>query len=186
MRTAAAAVVLLCTVMLLSCGTPPKSPDSDQARLPVRIVELPEATHLSRAHVGSYEESGENFGAFMEFIGAHGIIPQGDLMGVLLDDPSRTPHGQCRYEVRIPVLPGTQVPAPYEVKTVPPATTAAVVLLGDYPEIAKRYGEIYEWIDANGWEPAGPIMEIYLVHPGSGVPPDQYETEVHIPVLPAK
>lgn len=186
MRKSAWCVFVLVVSSLVSCRSGNKAPESPVDPLPIRVVELPAATHIVRAHVGAYEEMGDNFGAFIAFLDGNGIVPQGDLMGVYLDDPSKAPHGQCRYEIRMPVLPGTQVQAPYEIRLMPRTTTAAVVLLGDYPGIARRYGEIYEWISANGWQVAGPMMEVYLVHPGSGVSPDQYETEVHIPVVPAE
>ncbi len=59
-----------------------------------------------------------------------------------------------------------------------------MVLIGPYESISERYVEIMTWIDENGYVPAGPLLEIYLVHRGSGVDPRFFETEVHIPVAP--
>ncbi len=116
---------------------------------------------------------------------AKGIPPEGDLMGIFHDDPATTPPSETRYEIWLPVAPGTKVEPPFAVKKVPAVTVAAVGLDGPYEVIARRYPDLYRWIRENGWVPAGPLMEVYLVHAGSGLPPERYRTDVMVPVEPA-
>ena len=42
------------------------------------------------------------------------------------------------------------------------------------------------WIEANGYQVAGPSREIYFTDPSTGVPPSEYVTEVQFPVEKAK
>ena len=60
--------------------------------------------------------------------------------------------------------------------------TATVVLRGDFRRIVRRYPEIFEWIAENGYEVAGPLIEVYLVTPDVESSPAGYRTEVHVPV----
>ena len=41
---------------------------------------------------------------------------------------------------------------------------------------------LMRWIEANGYQIAGPSREIYFTDPNSGVPPSEYVTEVQFPV----
>ena len=185
MRGFTGIVLALTLVTLSSCAgnRPEAAPEPGRQPLPIRVVPFPGQTLLTRSCTGPYGEIDEKIKEFIDFIGAEGIETTGDLGGAFYDDPAVTRPEETRYEIRIPVASGTIVPAPYEVQVTPPMTTAAVLLIGDYEGIATLYPDIYEWIGNNGYEPAGPLMEIYLVHPGSGVPPEEYETEVHVPVV---
>jgi len=163
-------------------GTPEEGPF---ASLPIRVVTVPSRTVLALSRQGPYRAMEPEIDRFIDHLEERGIPPEGDLMAAFYDDPSRIPPGETRYEIRIPVAAGTRADPPFEVREVPETTTAAVTLVGAYGKIAERYGEIYDWIQANGYEPAGPLTEVYLLHRGAGVPPSEYRTEVHVPVRAA-
>jgi len=186
MRGFMTVLLVLAILTFVSCAgnKPEPTPDAPKDPLPIRIVDFPGQTLLIRAYTGPFAEMGDKITEFITFIGEQGIEVTGDLGGAFFDNPAVTPPEETRYEIRIPVAPGTAVPAPYEVMVTEPMTTAAVLLIGDYKSIATRYPDIYTWIAENGYGPAGPLMEVYLEHPGSGATPAEYETEVHIPVVP--
>ncbi len=182
MRGPVITLLALPLVLFVSCaGSVDPVPEHDP--LPVRVVQFPGQTILTRAYTGSFSEIGGRITEFIAFLVEEKIEVTGDLGAAFYDDPATTPPEETRYEIRIPVAPETVVVAPWEIKRMDPMDTAAVLLIGSYETIAGRYPEIYTWIDENGYVPAGPLMEVYLVHPGSDVPPEQYETEVHVPVM---
>jgi AraC family transcriptional regulator len=169
-------------LLLVALGACAGSPEAPRSRLPIRVVTIPSRTVLALPHQGPYREMEPVVDRYVDYLEAQGIPPEGDLMAAFFDDPGKVPEAETRYEIRIPVAAGTKAEAPFLVKELPQSTTTAVTLRGDYAKIAKRYGEIYDWIDENGYEPAGPLIEVYLIHRGAGVPPSEYRTEVHVPV----
>ena len=186
MRYMTACLLLLIVALVASCaGSPEPAPEAAKAQLPIRVVHFPQQTLLIRAHTGPFAEIGAKIKEFLNYLGTTGIEPTGDLGGAFFDDPNTTPPEETRYEIRIPVVAGTAAEEPYEVRTTEAMKTAAVLLVGSYERISKMYPNLYAWVEANGYVPAGPLMEIYLVHPGSGVTPGEYQTEVHIPVVEA-
>lgn len=179
-------VLVVCLFLVAGCRSAGKKADGPRStELPATIQTLPSQTVLALAHTGPYEGMTETIDRLFSFMEQQGIQPTGELMGVFWDDPMNTPAEECRYEVRIPVAPGTEVDAPFVVKTIPPTATAGVALVGSYEKIAEEYGKLYTWIREHGYRVAGPLVEVYLVHPGSGVPPAEYQTEVHVPIEPA-
>lgn len=177
-------VLTFVTVTACAGNKPETTPEVTKKSLPIRVVQFPGQTLLIRKVTGPFSEMSNQINDFINFLAEQDIRTTGDLGGALFDNPAVTPPEETRYEIRIPVEPGTVATAPYEVIVTEPMSTAAVLLLGDYESIARFYPDIYAWIDENGYVPAGPLMEIYLEHPGSGAAPEDYETEVHVPVMP--
>lgn len=60
---------------------------------------------------------------------------------------------------------------------------ACVVHKGPFSTIGKTNGALYEWIRQNGYQAAGPVREIY--HKGDWVTedPEEYITELQIPIM---
>lgn len=185
MRRLTTILLILTVVTFAGCAgnKPETEPEVAKKPLPIRVVQFPRQTLLVRKYTGPFSEMSNQINGFINFIAEQDIRTTGDLGGAFFDDPAVTPPDETRYELRIPVEAGIVVPAPYEVIVTEPMTTAAVLLLGDYESIATLYPDIYTWIEEHGYVPAGPLMEIYLEHPGSGAAPDEYETEVHVPVV---
>ena len=58
---------------------------------------------------------------------------------------------------------------------------------GPYTTIGPLYTAMFAWLAKNGYRVAGPVREVYLVGPGPGgaSEPDDYVTEVQVPVQKA-
>ncbi len=41
---------------------------------------------------------------------------------------------------------------------------------------------MYSWVDGHGHKRIGPPREVYLVGPGQGVQPQDYRTEIEVPI----
>jgi DNA gyrase inhibitor GyrI len=187
-KSALVSAALLSLLATTGCRTPGKTPVPSE--LPISVVDYPATTVLVLAERGPYsdEEIGGTIERFFRYVEDRGITPQGHLLGAYYDDPKQTPVAELRYEIRIPVAPGTTAEPPFQIARQPAMKTATVVLVGPYDRIPLRYPEIKAWIRRNGWKeaPDMPLLEVYLVNPGSGVPPEEYKTEVHFPIAPAE
>ena len=59
---------------------------------------------------------------------------------------------------------------------------ATLVYKGPYEGISEPYNALGKWIEANGFQIAGPIREVYLSDPAKTKLAD-YITEIQMPVL---
>ena len=67
-------------------------------------------------------------------------------------------------------------------RTLPPVTYAGCTFKGGYEQINDVVEALTAWIDANGYEYAGPMFDIYHVSPHETADPAQFVTEVCYPV----
>ena len=67
-------------------------------------------------------------------------------------------------------------------RTLPEVTVASCTYKGSYTLIADVYAAVAAWMEANGYEPAGPMFNIYHVSPHGTQDPDEFVTEICYPV----
>ena len=67
-------------------------------------------------------------------------------------------------------------------RTLPEVTVATCTYQGGYDLIVDVYAAVVAWIEANGYETAGPMFNIYHVSPHETQDPDEFVTEVCYPV----
>ena len=66
--------------------------------------------------------------------------------------------------------------------TLPEETVASCTYQGSYTQITDVYAAVVAWIEANGYESAGPMFNIYHVSPHETLNPDEFVTEICYPV----
>ena len=67
-------------------------------------------------------------------------------------------------------------------KTLPAVKAASCMVKGGYDQMPDVYGAVISWVNANGYECAGPMFNIYHVSPHETDNPDEFVTEVCYPV----
>ncbi len=67
-------------------------------------------------------------------------------------------------------------------RTLPEVTVASCTYKGGYTLITDVYAAVVAWIEANGYEPGGPMFNIYHVSPHETQDPEEFVTEVCYPV----
>ena len=67
-------------------------------------------------------------------------------------------------------------------RTLPEVTVASCTYQGSYALIVEVYAAVVAWMEANGYESAGPMFNIYHVSPHETQDPDEFVTEVCYPV----
>ena len=63
-------------------------------------------------------------------------------------------------------------------KTLPEVKVASCMVKGGYEQMPDVYGAVISWVNANGYECAGPMFNIYHVSPHETNNPDEFVTEV--------
>ena len=67
-------------------------------------------------------------------------------------------------------------------RTLPEVTVASCTYQGSYTRITEVYAAVIAWMEANGYEPAAPMFNIYHVSPHETQNPDAFVTEICYPV----
>ena len=67
-------------------------------------------------------------------------------------------------------------------RTLPEVTVASCTYQGSYIQITDVYTAVIAWMEANGYEPAEPMFNIYHVSPHETQNPDEFVTEICYPV----
>ncbi len=66
--------------------------------------------------------------------------------------------------------------------TLPEVTVASSTYKGSYTQITDVYAAVIAWMEDNGYEPAGPMFNIYHVSPHETQNPEEFVTEICYPV----
>ena len=67
-------------------------------------------------------------------------------------------------------------------RTLPELTVASCTYQGSYTQITDVYAAVIAWMEANGYEAAEPMFNIYHVSPHETQNPDEFVTEICYPV----
>ena len=128
-----------------------------------------------------YDDIGHLFKEVYAHLRRHGIWPGGTHLAIYY--ATEHPKRNVDQEAAVPVPERVPSTRRVTVRELPGVEMMATLLhQGSFDDLGKTYTALQIWIEANGYRIAGPIREVYLRGPGSGVDPSSYLTEVQFPV----
>lgn len=81
----------------------------------------------------------------------------------------------------IKVFEGSEEVRVYELPSI--AKVACIIHMGSFVTISKTFDALFEWIKKNKYSISGPIREIYHKGDWATTNPDEYITEIQVPVM---
>lgn len=137
------------------------------------------------AKQGPYEGFAEGYEQLYSWIADSGLEPAGMPAAAYITTPGEVPEADARWELWVPLaatLPASDPNAEgLGVKEVDAATVASAMHEGPYERLCETYEQLSQWLAEQGYRVAGPPLEIYYSDPDE-TPPEEYLTEVQIPV----
>jgi effector-binding domain-containing protein len=130
---------------------------------------------------GSFERIQEAIGRLVQEMQAQNIVPAGPLLGVYYNSPDQVSAKDLQWEVGFPVTAQAMVQPPLTKKEWSYTQSAVSLHQGAYEEAGETIRKMLDWMEDNGYVPAGPIMERYLDMNPEELRPEQRKTEVWIP-----
>lgn len=130
---------------------------------------------------GSYAQIQEIIGKLMLEMQAQNAMPTGALIGIFYNSPEDVESAGLEWEIGFPVAPRQAIQPPLVLKEWPYATVAVAMHQGPYGEVGKTITKIMDWMAANGYAPAGPMLERYLDMNPAEMNPRDLRTEVWFP-----
>jgi AraC family transcriptional regulator len=130
---------------------------------------------------GSYSQIQEAMGQLMMEVQSQNVMPTGPLMGIYYNDPAQVESQDLEWEIGFPVTPRQMIQPPLVLKEWNYTQVSACLHKGPYQDIGKTVARITDWMSANGYVPAGPVLERYLDMNPAELKPQDLKTEIWIP-----
>jgi effector-binding domain-containing protein len=174
--------VFLGFFLLLPAANParPHSTPAVQAAA-VKIQKVEPFAYFCLKHKGPFSDIKEVIQRLMLESQTQNVFPSGPLMGIYYSSPEQAPD-QMEWEMGFPVTPQALVQPPLEYKEWNFTEVAVSTHRGPYEKAGETIAKMMEWMGANGYAAAGPVMERYMDMDPEGIKPQDLTTEIWIPV----
>jgi effector-binding domain-containing protein len=136
-----------------------------------------------RGTIPTYSDMGLLHGPLYEYLAKHRVNPAlaQPCLSIYYDEEYR--ERDVDAEAAVGVDASLPSEGRVEIRTLPGVESmACVVHQGPYDTINEAYTALGKWIEANGYQIAGPPREVYVQSMSQGVDPSAYITELQFPV----
>jgi effector-binding domain-containing protein len=134
-------------------------------------------------HKGPFTDMGEVIGKLMGAMQAQGLLPEirGPMVGVYHNSPVGTAPGDLSWEMGFVIMAQSTMQAPLVRRVWEHRTVAAATHVGPYDKTGEAVAKVMAWLDAQGYEATGPVLERYLDQNPMAVKPESLRTEIWVP-----
>jgi AraC family transcriptional regulator len=147
----------------------------------VSLQQVVPFTYCCMTVKGSYAQIQEAIGKMTLAMEFQRVAPTGPLMGIFYNSPEDVDSRDLEWEIGFPITPRQGIQPPLALKEWSYTQVAASLHKGPYADVGKTIAKIMEWMAANGYAPAGPMLERYLDMNPSEMKPEDLRTEVWFP-----
>jgi AraC family transcriptional regulator len=135
-------------------------------------------------HTGDYGSIpyDEYFGKLYEWAKEKNVRPGFKGLGIFYDDPQKKPPEDCRSEICIPIVGDAESEGEIKIKELPEMQVAVLKHKGSSKDYPDTYNKLHEWTRQNGYEWAGPYMEVYNKKPKTKGDETIISSNVQVPV----
>lgn len=147
----------------------------------IKIIAVEPFVYCSLSQAGSFSEIESTVGELMQHLRNQNVFPTGSMIGIFHGDPGVSDPESLKWEIGFPVNEQAQVLAPLEKKQWTYLTVAMAIHEGPYDKTGETILKIQEWLEENGYQQDGPVLERYLDPEPARTSPEHLKTEVWIP-----
>lgn len=130
---------------------------------------------------GSFEGIQDAIGRLVQEMQAQNLVPAGPLLGIYYNSPEEVSEQNLEWEVGFPVTAQALVQGPLMKKEWSYPESVVCLHRGAYENTGETISKMLDWMEENGYRPAGPFLERYLDMNPEELKPDELKTEVWIP-----
>lgn len=133
----------------------------------IELVEMEPFSYCAVEMTGSYTQHPDAFMKLYSEAGKQGLPMSGAPFGIYWNSPDDAAEEELKWEIGMPAPEDKEIAAPIVLKKWEYTTVIQRDFEGiiDSDEIKAVYYAMYEWIGANGYEMAGPMLERFLSSP---------------------
>lgn len=136
----------------------------------VEIKEVEPFVYCSLRHKGPFSDMEDVINDLITTMKSLNVHPQGPMIGIYhtIPGPNDPENMEMEWEVGFPIGEQSFTQAREEIqiklerKTWEYQLVASAIHTGPYEETGEAITDIFQWMEANGYDKAGPVLEIYL------------------------
>jgi len=147
----------------------------------VKLTDVSPFSYCCVTHKGPFTEIENVIGKLMQAAQSQNLFPAGAIIGIYYNSPDEVKPEELEWEIGFPVSAQANVLKPLEKKQWKYSPVAAAIHKGAYEETGQTISKILEWMQANGYVQAGPVMEKYLTMPTPDTRPEDMRSEIWVP-----
>jgi len=130
---------------------------------------------------GPFDKIQEAIGSLIQEMQAQNVVPAGALIGIYFNSPDQVKPEDLLWEIGFPVTSQALIQPPLQKKEWNFTQVVVSLHQGPYEKIGETIQKMMEWMEANGYAPAGPFLERYMDMNPEELKPEELKTEVWIP-----
>lgn len=147
----------------------------------VSLKEVTPFTYCCIPHKGPFSEIEKIVGMLMGAVQRQNFGPAGAMMGIYYNSPAEVKPEELEWEIGFPITPQINAQSPLQKKQWTYTLVASALHVGPYEATGETIVKILEWMEANSYTQAGPVLEKYLDMSPSTVKPEKLRTEIWVP-----
>jgi len=175
-----ARIFILVAALAAGIGSGLASGQETAPGMQVSIKGVEPFTYVCIPHRGPFGAINRTIDRLLEVSSLQDIFPTGPLMSVFYGSPIKLKPENLEWEVGFPISPQLLAQPPLKAKRWDYTLVAEAYYDGPFEKVGETYAKIYAWLEANGYEPDGPTMDMYVSDPES-MSPDDYHTRIWVP-----
>lgn len=149
----------------------------------VTVKDVEPFPYCAVSHKGPYTDMTAVIGELVSAMQAQGLFTQvrGPIVGVYYNSPGDTKPEDLSWEAGFIITAQATPQLPLLKKTWEHKTVAVALHVGPYDKGGATVVKIMAWMEAHGYEAAGPVLERYLDMNPMAVKPEELRTEIWVP-----
>jgi effector-binding domain-containing protein len=155
----------------------------------VELKEIEPFVYVSLRHKGPFSDIEDVIIDLITTIKSMNVHPQGPMIGIFhtVPGPNDPEDMELEWEIGFPVSEQTYVQAQEEIQTKLErkvweySLVASAMHTGPYQEIGETITDIFQWMESQGYEKAGPVLATFLETGTPDAPPSKLKGEIWIP-----
>ncbi len=148
----------------------------------VEIMTVQSFAYCCIPHVGPFTEIENVISQLFPVMQSQNIFPDSAMIGVYYSNPQVVAPENMEWEIGFPCSAQVSPLKPLEKKLWSFELVASAIHTGPYEKTGETYIRIFEWMETNGYEQIGPVLEKYLSMPSPDIDPATLRAEIWIPI----
>ena len=147
----------------------------------INVQQVEAFAYVCLPQKGTFDKIQDTIGSLLQEMQAQNIVPAGPLMGIYFNSPEQVKPENLQWEIGFPVTAQALIQPPLQKKEWNFNQVVVSLHQGAYEKAGETILKMMEWMEANGYSPAGPILERYQDMNPDELKPEELKTEIWIP-----
>ncbi len=187
MKKAILFIIILCFVFSVSQDLTGFGAISGKTE--VELKEIEPFVYVSLSHKGPLSNIEDVITDLITTIQSLNVNPQGPMIGIFhtVPGPNDPEDMELEWEVGFPIAEQSYIQAREEIKTKlerkvwKHPLVASTMYSGPYQDMGETITDIFQWMETEGYDKAGPVLATFLEAGTPDAPPSELKGEIWIP-----